>query len=62
MHECERIVAVSNCEYADLVSAAKECKMLRNLLRKKLESYGGISHKELEDICTMLGMIEEKEI
>ena len=56
MCDFERMVAVSNNEYADLVSAAKEVKMLRNLLQKKLNSYGGISHSELEDICTMLGI------
>lgn len=62
MCEFERIVAISNKEYADLVAAAKEAKMLRNLLHLKLKSYCGLSHSELEDICIMLDMIEEKEI
>ncbi len=61
MHECERCVVVSNTEYADLVSAAKEVKMIRNLLQKKMASYGGIKHNELEDLCAMLGLVEEKE-
>ena len=56
MKEFERMVAVSNNEYADLVAAAKEVKMVRNLLQKKLNSYTGICHSELEDLCIMLGI------
>ena len=61
MCECERCVVISNSEYADLVTAAKEVKMVRNLFRKKLKTFCGITALELEDICAMLGMTEEKE-
>ena len=57
----ERMVAVPVAKYEMLCGAAQESAMLRRILHQKLKSYGGIKHNELEDICTMLGMIEEKE-
>lgn len=46
-------------EYA-LVAEAQDAKRLKAYLLKKLDSYGGISHNELADICAMFG-IERKD-
>jgi hypothetical protein len=61
MNELYRDVIISNDDYARLVAAEKELKMIRRLLQKKLNSYGGFNHMELEDLCTMLGMRMEEE-
>lgn len=61
MNEIYRDVIISNDEYARLVAAEKELKMIRKLFQKKLNNYGGFNHMELEDLCAMLGMRMEEE-
>lgn len=43
-----------------LVNEAHEATLLKRLLAKKLNCYGGIKHDELELICAMFGI--EKEV
>lgn len=44
-----------NTEYA-LVADAQDAHRLKAYLARKLESYAGISHNELADICAMFGI------
>ena len=61
MPEFERCVVISNAEYANLVATNNEAEILKRFLHKKLKSYAGIDHNELEDICVMLHIIEPKD-
>lgn len=40
----------------DAITEAHEAKLLKRLLKQRLESYSGITYQELVDICTMLGI------
>lgn len=40
----------------DTITEAHEAKLLKRLLKQRLESYTGITYQELVDICTMLGI------
>ena len=42
-------------EYA-LVADAQDAHRLKAYLARKLESYAGITHNELADICAMFGI------
>ncbi len=44
-----------------LIKEAHEAKLLKIFLASKLTTYVGIKHDELETICKMFGIIEEKE-
>lgn len=44
-----------------LVKAEHELGMLKKFLADKLTKYSGITHSELETICTMLGITKKKE-
>ena len=60
MNQFQRMVAISNKEYADLVAAAQEATTLKRYLDRKLNCFAGIKHSELADICAMFGIeIEE---
>lgn len=57
----ETVTTISNTQYAALVSAAKEAEMLKMFLAFNRERYCGLTHAELENLCVMLGIAEEKE-
>ena len=40
----------------NVIEEAHEAKILKRLLKQRLESYSGITYQELVDICTMLGI------
>lgn len=40
----------------NVIEEAHEAKLLKRLLKQRLESYIGITYQELGDICTMLGI------
>jgi hypothetical protein len=48
-------------EMMDLIKEAHEARLLKRLLAKKLNEYGGIKHDELKDICTMFNITEDDE-
>lgn len=43
------------------MNEAHELAMLKRLFKEKLNHYNGITHGELENICTMLGITKAKE-
>ena len=43
----------------ELVKEAHEVKMLKQFLAKKLSRYGGITHEELENLCSVFGIAKE---
>lgn len=43
----------------EVIREAREAELLKQYLSKKLKSFCGISHAELEDICAMFGILEE---
>lgn len=45
----------------DTITEAHEAKLLKRLLKQRLESYSGITYSELVDICTMLGIQKDGE-
>lgn len=46
----------------DLMNEAHDAVLLKRILEKKLNGYGGIRHDELELICAMFGIRKEKEV
>lgn len=46
----------------DLLNEAHDAVLLKRILEKKLNGYGGIKHDELELICTMFGIRKEEEV
>ena len=48
-------------EVKHLVRTEHELGMLKKFLADKLTKYSGITHSELETICTMLGITKKKE-
>lgn len=54
-------MTVSEKDSVKIVQEAHEATLLKQFLFKKLKSYGGISHSELEVICATFGILEEGE-
>lgn len=50
-----------NDEVMDLGVKTKELEILKRYLLRKLKGYGGITYHELDDLCHMMGWIEEEE-
>ena len=45
-----------------LIREAHEAKLLKRLLKKKLDEYAGIAHRELELICATFTVDEDGEV
>ena len=43
----------------ELINEARDAAQLKRLLAHKLKRYGGITHSELELICTTFGIQKE---
>ena len=52
-------MAITEQTILDVAKEAHEAKLLKQFLFKKLKTFGGISHSELEVICATFGIIEE---
>ena len=52
-------VVISQAEYAALIEDSSVLNSLLALIANKVKSYGGISHNELEMLCTMYGIEKE---
>lgn len=51
---------ISQAQQAEqLIKEAHEAKMLKQFLAKKFSRYGGITHEELENLCTVFGITKE---
>ena len=47
--------------YIDALNEAHDAVLLKRILEKKLNGYGGIRHDELELICAMFGIRKGEE-
>ena len=47
--------------FAEILCEAQDAKRLKAYLLRKLNSFSGITHSELGDICAMFGLVEESD-
>ena len=57
----ETTVTIPTYMYQKLVAGDTTAALLMRYMKNKLASYSGIKHNELADLCSMLGLVEEKE-